>query len=196
MEESAQNFIARVGQGILETETVWSYEQLTPRDIANKFIDKELGELDVISGEMVIVEELEEKILELEESNGYKYDFIIIDYSAQITSSKLGKNTQEHQMIAEIFRNLKVLALGHDKIVVTAIQSNRDGYGKKKTPDVENTASSMGGVHAADLMMSCKYAANPNGIKRDTPQDEKHTDIKGFVKLKVIKKRTGTISVQ
>ena len=195
MEESSQTFVSRVGQGILETETVHSYGQLTPLDIARRFEDKKIGNLDVITGEMIIIEDLEDKILDLEETNGYKYDFIIIDYAAQITSNKLGKNTQEHLMIAEIFRTLKVIALSHNKIMVTAIQSNRGGYGANKSPDVENSAGSMGGVHAADLMISCKYVPNPQAIRRETPSDEKSTDIKGFVKLTVRKKRTGTINV-
>ena len=53
----------------------------------------------------------------------------------------------------------------------------------------------MGGVHVADMMVSLKYKTNPDAIIRPTLADVQPEDIKGFVKLTVRKKRTGTIAV-
>ena len=129
------------------------------------------------------------KALELE--NGYKYDFIIPDYSAMIEVKNASKQAREDQLISKIFRELKMIATNQGKVVVTAIQANRDGYGKTKSPRVENTGGSMGGVHVADMMVSLKYATNP----RATLEEVDAQDVKGFVKLTVRKKRTGTIAV-
>lgn len=194
MEESTQSFLARVGMGLLN-KTPWQYSQMSQEEIAQAFKDRNLGQLDVITGKMIYIEDLAEEIRQLEAERGYKYDFIIPDYSAMITSKNINKTAREDQVISNIFRELKLIAQSQDKIVVTAIQSNREGYGKKKSPDVENTSASMGGVHVADIMVSLKYVKNPEAPKRATPQDEKPDDVKGFVKLTIRKKRTGTLNV-
>lgn len=194
MEESTQSFLARVGMGLLNL-TPHQYSQLGPEEIRDRFSAMKLGQLDVISGKMIYIEDLAEEIKQLEEERGYKYDFIIPDYSAMIEVKGASKQAREDQLISKIFRELKLIAQNQNKIVVTAIQSNRDGYGKKKSPDVENTSASMGGVHVADIMVSLKYVPNPEAPTRPTPEDEQPEDIKGFVKLTVRKKRTGTVKV-
>ncbi len=196
MEETANQFLNRIGHGLTKM-TPHQYNQLSVREIEQNYEGQELGHLDVLSGQSIIVEELQDLITDLEEEKGYTYDFIVIDYSAQVTSNKINKSTQEHQIITHIFRELKMIALNaaNPKIIVTAIQSNRDGYKKNKTPDLDNTAASMGGVHNADLMISLKYVPNPDAPQRETPADEEPDDIKGYVKFKISKKRTGTIKV-
>ncbi len=194
MEESTQSFLSRVGMGLLN-KTPWQYSQMSQDEIAQAFKDRNLGNLDVITGKMIYIEDLAEEIKELEQERGYKYDFIIPDYSAMITSKTISKQAREDQIISNIFRELKLIAQSQDKIVVTAIQSNREGYGKKKSPNVENTSASMGGVHVADIMVSLKYVKNPEAPKRPTPADEHPDDVKGFVKLTIRKKRTGTLNV-
>lgn len=195
MEETSEQFLHRIGHGMTHM-TPHGYNQQTPEEVAKLYSGLKLGHLDVISGRQIIVEELQDLINEIEEERGYKYDFIIIDYSAQVGSNRYNKNSQEHQLITEIFRQLKLIAINpiNPKIIVTAIQSNRGGYGKK-TPDLDNTASSMGGVHNADLMISLKYKPNPAAPERATPADEEPDDIKGYVKFVIRKKRTGTIKV-
>lgn len=149
----------------------------------------------VISGEVILIEEMADAIKELEAKRGYKYDYIIPDYSAMIEVKNASKQAREDQLISKVFRELKMIATNQNKVVVTAIQANRDGYGKNKSPRVENTSASMGGVHVADLMLSLKYSTNPDAIVRPTLADVEPNDVKGFIKLTVRKKRTGTISV-
>ena len=194
MEETAQSFSARVGQGLLGL-TEWQYAQLTEEAIAERFKDKKLGELDIISGKIIHIEDMADQIKELEQERGYKYDFIIPDYSAMIEVKNANKNSREDQLISKIFRELKTIAINQNKVVVTAIQANREGYGKSKSPRVENTGGSMGGVHVADMMVSLKYRTNPEAPIRASLADVQPEDIKGFVKLTVRKKRTGTIAV-
>ena len=194
MEETAQSFNARVGQGLLGL-TEWQYAQLTEDEIRHRFRDKKLGELDVIAGKVIHIEDMAAEIKALELERGYKYDFIIPDYSAMIEVKNANKQAREDQLISKIFRELKMIATNQHKVVVTAIQANREGYGKSKSPRVENTGGSMGGVHVADMMVSLKYKTNPDADQRATLADVKPDDIKGFVKLTIRKKRTGTIAV-
>ena len=194
MEETAQSFNARVGQGLLGL-TEWQYAQLTEDEIRHRFRDHKLGELDVISGKVIHIEDMAAEIKALELERGYKYDFIIPDYSAMIEVKNSSKQAREDQLISKIFRELKMIATTQGKVVVTAIQANRDGYGKSKSPRVENTGGSMGGVHVADMMVSLKYKTNPQAPQRATLADVLPEDVKGFVKLTIRKKRTGTIAV-
>jgi len=194
MEETAQSLQARIG-GMILRKTPYQYSQLTEKDLEAKFQSIPMGELDVISGEVILIEEMADAIKELETKRGYKYDYIIPDYSAMIEVKNASKQAREDQLISKIFRELKMLATNQNKVIVTAIQSNRDGYGKSKSPRVENTSASMGGVHVADLMLSLKYSTNPDAIVRPTLSDVEPNDVKGFVKLTVRKKRTGTINV-
>jgi len=194
MEETHQSMMSRIGHGLLKM-TPYDYEQLDENQLEQRFATFNLGELDVISGSTLYIEELQDIVNDLEEKNGYKYDYIVIDYSGQIKLKNSKKQAREDQEISEIFRQLKLIALNpnNPKIAVTAIQSNREGYNKKKMAEIDNTSSSMGGVHSADLMISLKYVKNPEAPHRETPADEKHDDVKGNVKMKVLKKRTGTI---
>ena len=194
MEETAQSFNARVGQGLLGL-TEWQYAQLTEDEIRHRFRDHKLGELDVISGKVIHIEDMAAEIKALELERGYKYDFIIPDYSAMIEVKNSSKQAREDQLISKIFRELKMIATTQGKVVVTAIQANREGYGKSKSPRVENTGGSMGGVHVADMMVSLKYKTNPQAPQRATLADVRPEDVKGFVKLTIRKKRTGTIAV-
>ena len=194
MEESSQSLLARIGMGIIE-KTPYEYAQMKPEELSNSFNGITLGNLDVISGEMIYIEDMKKQVEELEEERGYKYDYIIPDYSAMITTKNVSKQTREDQIISLIFRELKLIAMNpvSPKVIVTAIQSNREGYGKKKSPNVENTSGSMGGVHAADLMIALKYRVNPEAPERHTMESEHPKDAKGFVKMTVRKKRTGTV---
>lgn len=196
MEENAQSFLSRVGMGLLK-KTPYQYAQLSPDELKKSFSDRLYGNLDVVSGEIIYIEDLQDTIENLETEKGYKYDAIIIDYSAQIDVRSLNKNIREDQKIERIFRDLKVIAMNplNPKLIITAIQSNRMGYNRKKGTDVTNTAGSMGGVHVADLMVAINYAPNPKAPKRLTEADEQPTDAKGFVRLKIVKKRTGTLKV-
>lgn len=200
MEESSQSLLARIGMGILEL-TPHQYSLLSKEELQQRFEAFEiknrltLGHLDVISGEIIYIEDMKQQIEDLEIERGYKYDYIVPDYSAMITTKNISKTAREDQVISKIFRELKLIAMDATapKVILTAIQSNREGYGKKKTPDVENTSGSMGGVHVADLLISLKYRVNPEAPIRPTMESEHALDAKGFVKMTVRKKRTGTI---
>jgi len=194
MEGTDQENFNRVGHGLLNM-TPHQYSQLTPEQLAQRFETFNLGHLETAYGRALYVEELEDIILELEAKRGYKYDVVIIDYSAQVKLKKTKKNSQEYQDDEEIFRQLKLLAISQEKVIISAVQSNRSGYNRKRKLSRENAAASMGSVHASDLMIAVRYAPNPNRPQRDTPAEEEPDDVKGFVKMEIIKKRKGTIAV-
>ena len=91
------------------------------------------------------------------------------------------------------------MAIQSNKVIISAVQANRVGFNKKKQLDKEHVAGSLGSIRASDLMISQRYTTNiPEGLRppyRETPADEEPNDIKGLVKMTIIKKRKGTIQV-
>jgi len=194
MEDTNQTLLSRLGHGLLGM-TPYQYGQLSPAELQIRFSTMNLGKLDCVTGREVILEDLKDFIDELENERGYKYDMVAIDYSAQVRLKNEKKNDREDQIISKIFRELKLLAVNKGIVVMSAIQSNREGYGEKKKPRVENSAGSMGGVHASDMIVSLKYKSNPDAPQGISPQDEEPHDVKGFVQMTVRKKRLGTVNV-
>jgi hypothetical protein len=194
MEDTNQTLLSRLGHGLLGM-TPYQYSQLTPSELEMRFSTINLGKLDCVTGREIILEDLKDFIDDLEVEKGYKYDMIAIDYSAQVRLKNEKKNEREDQVISKIFRELKLLAVNKQVVVMSAIQSNREGYGEKKKPRVENSAGSMGGVHASDMMISLKYTPNQQAPQSLSPQDEEPHDVKGFVQMTVRKKRLGTVNV-
>ena len=195
-EETEAQYKSRIGQGLL-VKTRYQYKQLNERDLEREFQPKinSMGQLDVISGTSVAVEDLEDLIQKQEEEKGYRYDAIVIDYSKQLIL-KDGKNKQEWQMIGDVFRKLKEICMrkGNERLIVTAIQSNRDGYNLKKSLGEVNIADSMGPLHNVDMMIGIhrKNINEPGQVIDEKDQDPK--GISNILKLNILKKRLGTIN--
>lgn len=196
MEGTDQEMFSRIGPGLLKMSP-YQYEQLGVNDLELRYSTMQLGNLDTVWGKVVYVEELTDLIQKCEEERGYKYDYIVIDYSAQVKLKNSKKTSQQYQDDEEVFRQLKLVAIQQQKVLVSAVQVNRSGYNKKKSIDRDNAASSMGSVHASDLIIAQRYTTRIPDRSR-TPQregehDEQWDDVKGLIKMEIIKKRKGTV---
>ena len=195
-EETESQFNTRIGQGLL-SKTNYGYKQLTSEELELEFASKfnsRLGNLDVITGTAVAVELLEELIDVEEEARGYKYDAIIIDYSKQLVLKDSNKNSQEWQKIGDVFRILKEICMKKNKerLIITAVQSNRDGYKKNKAVGAENIADSMGPMHNCDMMISIQRQETGLGNEIVSEESVQPLDITNVLKLHIVKKRLGT----
>ena len=194
MEGTDQENFHRIGHGLLKM-TPYEYSQLTSDQIRDRFSGMGLGHLDTAYGSVIYIEDLKEIVEELQEKNGYKYDYIIIDYSAQVKLKSSKKTNQQYQDDEEVFRQLKLLSIQLEVVLISAVQANRAGYNRKKSLGRENAAASMGGIHASDGVIAIRYMSNKEKPFRETEADEIPDDVKGFVKMEIIKKRKGTIQV-
>ena len=193
-EETQSEYLTAVGMGLIK-KTLYNYENLTSEEIEKDVMHryKNLGNLDVITGSSIYVEDIEDKVKEEEALRGYKYDAIIIDYSRQLETRTSNKNSATHEEISVVFRKLKELAMRKDneKVVISAIQSNRGGYGKQEVSTV-NISESMGPLHASDMMLSIKrLVINPIEVSQE---DEVYDMVSSMIKVTVLKKRKGTVS--
>ena len=195
-EESEAKFKSRIAKGLLKMSS-YRYRQLAPSQIELLFEPKRkgMGNLDVIAGKRLAVEDLSDIILQEEEIKGYKYDVVIIDYSKQIVLKGANKNAREDQIIANVFRILKEVAMtsGNEKLIVTATQSNRGSYGNGRNVAAENIADSMGAMHNADFVLSLKRK-NPEGPQRIiAEEDVDPNETVSTIKMHIIKKREGSV---
>ena len=198
MEGTDQENFHRIGHGLLKM-TPHQYDQLDVDQLMNRYSTFDLGNLETIWGKVIYVEDIVDTVRELEERNGYKYDYICIDYSAQVKLKSSKKTNQQYQDDEEVFRQLKLVAIQLQVVVLSAVQANRSAYNKKKSIGRDNAAASMGSVHSSDLMIAQRYTTNiPPKYKtpfRETEADELPDDVKGIVKMEIIKKRKGTVKV-
>ena len=194
MEGTDQENFHRIGHGLLKM-TPYQYSQLNADQLEQRFTTMGLGNLDTAYGSVLYVEELKDIVKELEERNGYKYDYIIVDYSAQVKLKSSKKTNQQYQVDEEVFRQLKLIAIQLEVVLISALQSNRSGYNRSRAIGRENAAASMGGIHASDGVISIRYMPNAEKPFRETEADELPEDVKGYVKMEIIKKRKGTIQI-
>lgn len=195
-EETDAQFKSRIGKGILKMST-YDYDELTEEQLELRFEPKlkTLGQLEVITGSSLNAEDLEDMISDCEEAKGFKFDAIIIDYGKQIMLKNQNKNAREDQNIASIFRMLKEVAIrkGNERLIVTAVQSNRSGFDENKRLGPQNIADSMGSMHNADFVLGAKRKSNPDYFAPEDQKDQRANDIPNLLKLSVIKKREGSI---
>jgi len=194
-EETPSKYLSRIGMGLL-SKTKWQYEQLTPEEKEREitFSYRNLGNLEVIVGSSLYVEDLQSLIKEQEKKIGYEYDAIVIDYSRQLQSRAASKNLKTYEEISVVFRELKRFAMKSNKLVITATQSNREGYGSKDVT-ATNISESMGPLHNVDMMISLKSKVI-NATFTDIPfKDERASDAFAIIKMIVLKKREGSVSI-
>ena len=195
-EETRSDFLSRIGRGLLG-KTQWQYSQLSEEDLRNKWEphkDK-LGTLTVITGQQVAVEDLRNIIHKNESNFEITYDAVFIDYSSHMVLNNAGKNQRDDQRISDIFRGLKQYAntQGEEKIVVTAVQANRDGFNNTLT--ASNAADSLGGIRESDTVLGIRLnTVESAGIT--TPENETPNRLQGIFECNVIKRRKGTLAVQ
>lgn len=195
-EETRSDFLTRIGRGLLG-QTSYQYGQLNQEELETRwapYMDK-LGKLTVITGQQVAVEDLQTIIQKNEKNFDIKYDAVFIDYSSHMVLNNAGKNQRDDQRISDIFRGLKQYAntQGDEKLVVTAVQANREGY--KNTLTASNAADSLGGIRESDTVLGIRLnTVENNGVVK--PEDELPTRLQGIFECNVIKRRKGTLAVQ
>ena len=78
-------------------------------------------------------------------------DLIVIDYLSLISSGTKGLNSYESQK--EVAEQIRSLSYEFGCSIVTAVQTNRSGYGDSQ-PELESTSESMGIAHTVDAQIS------------------------------------------
>lgn len=93
-------------------------------------------------------------INELRLKKNFVPDIVYIDYLNICSSArmKMGGSINSYTYIKSIAEELRALAVEFNIPIVSATQSNRDGY-ESSDMDLTNTSESMGLVHTADLML-------------------------------------------
>ena len=82
---------------------------------------------------------------------GIKPELIVIDYLSLISSGTKGLNSYESQK--EVAEQIRSLSYEFECSIVTAVQTNRSGYGDNQ-PELESTSESMGIAHTVDAQIS------------------------------------------
>jgi replicative DNA helicase len=82
---------------------------------------------------------------------GVKPDIIILDYLSLISPSTKGMNSYESQK--EVAEQIRSLTYEFECSIVTAVQTNRSGYGDDM-PNLETTSESMGIAHTVDAQIA------------------------------------------
>lgn len=92
---------------------------------------------------------------ELKLKKNFVPDIVYIDYINICSSSrmKMGGSVNSYTYIKSIAEELRALAVEYNIPIVSATQSNRDGY-ESSDMDLTNTSESMGLVHTVDLMIA------------------------------------------
>ena len=93
---------------------------------------------------------------ELKLKSDFVPDIIFIDYLNICSSSRmrgLGGSINTYSLVKSIAEEIRGLAIENDLPIVTATQSNRDGFGNSDM-DLNNTSESFGVPATADLMFA------------------------------------------
>jgi replicative DNA helicase len=92
---------------------------------------------------------------ELRLKKNFVPDVIYIDYIniCSSTRMKMGGSVNSYSYIKSIAEEIRALSVEFNVPIVSATQSNRDGYGTSDM-DLTNTSESMGLVHTVDIMLA------------------------------------------
>lgn len=112
---------------------------------------------------------------ELKQREGFVPDVIIVDYLNECLSRTMrySKNISLYQYVGSIASELRAIATEHNAVLLTATQTNRDGYAGD--PDLKNTSESAQINSGADLII---------GVIKDEHFPDK-------LRLRVLKNRDG-----
>jgi replicative DNA helicase len=90
---------------------------------------------------------------ELKQREGFVPDVIVVDYLNECLSRTMrySKNVSLYQYVGSIASELRAIATEHNAVLLTATQTNRDGYAGD--PDLKNTSESAQINSGADLII-------------------------------------------
>jgi len=112
---------------------------------------------------------------ELKQREGFVPDVIIVDYLNECLSRTMrySKNVSLYQYVGSIASELRAIATEHNAVLLTATQTNRDGYAGD--PDLKNTSESAQINSGADLII---------GVNKDEHFPDK-------LRFRILKNRDG-----
>jgi len=90
---------------------------------------------------------------ELEEKQDYIPDIIFVDYLELMKPNHSRKVSQKHEDLRTVSEELRDIALEYDLPVVSAMQTNRDGYAAKEL-DLNDMSGSFGVAMTADFVVA------------------------------------------
>lgn len=159
MEMSEERIAERIDANLMNV-TMDELKEL-PRDSFNKKIDKIRGKTQ---GRLIIKEyptssagaaHFRHLLQELNIKKKFKPDVIYIDYLniCASTRMKMGGSVNSYMYIKSIAEELRGLAVEFNLPIITATQSNRDGYNSSDI-GLDNTSESFGLPATVDLMFA------------------------------------------
>lgn len=158
MEMSEERIAERIDANLLNL-TMDELEML-PKDAYLKKIQRVK---EKVSGRLIVKEyptssagaaHFRHLLNELRMKKNFVPDVVYIDYLniCASTRMKMGGSVNSYTYIKSIAEELRALAVEFNVPIVSATQSNRDGYSNSDV-DLTNTSESMGLVHTADIML-------------------------------------------
>lgn len=158
MEMSEERIAERIDANLLNL-TMDELEML-PKDVYLKKIERVK---EKVSGRLIVKEyptssagaaHFRHLLNELRMKKNFVPDVVYIDYLniCASTRMKMGGSVNSYTYIKSIAEELRALAVEFNVPIVSATQSNRDGYSNSDV-DLTNTSESMGLVHTADIML-------------------------------------------
>ena len=98
------------------------------------------------------------RVVQYDALNHRKPDVVIIDYMSEMTPTQTSKNDNTYQAIGRIYRELLDIARGHNVLIWSAAQFNREGVRETKRKDggkasVEHVGDSYQQVTKATLLL-------------------------------------------
>lgn len=131
------------------------------------------GRMEVLSYPpgLMTMRDIETEIGKLEQYKGFCPDVIVVDYLNLIRSD----NTRQDKrlQVDEVSLGLRSMALARNVMVISPIQSNREGYDKELT--AKNVAENIGNVSHATYVLALSHSAK-----------EKE---KGIMRIRILKNR-------
>lgn len=91
------------------------------------------------------------RLLERFKSRGIKFDLVIVDYADLMSPERYSENTIENSK--SVYVGLRGLAMQEDIAVLTATQTNREGY-KSAVAKAEHVADDFNKIRIADVVIS------------------------------------------
>lgn len=198
-EESRTDTLRRVYQACLGL-TKQQYIDMSKERLEylfNNYISMEgFGRFDVAEWPGIKVDELMNKVDDIEEEAEIKYDAVFIDYSRHISSSR--KSNANWEAIGQVFEELKNWAMLSNRVVFTAVQLNRESSAKfinrqegvsAPLMDVTDVAGAYEATHWCQYILGVSF--DPADSK---PQAEaKPSDTKGTFRFQVVKQKHGDL---
>lgn len=103
------------------------------------------------------------RVLERYKAKGTKFDLVIVDYADLMAPERMTDNSMENSK--SVYVNLRGLAMEEDVAILTATQTNRDGF-KAAVARAEHVADDFNKIRIADVVISINKTEEEAKAKR------------------------------